>query len=87
MIVGFKTVYQEIKTEYYFKDGSDVCTLKKALQKNDDLKLHISTMRHLWFLDHYYRHLYRIFKYIDDVDSSTVSQSKKKELCEFLCEH
>ena len=52
-----------------------------------DLKLHISTMRHLWFLDHYYRHLYRIFKYIDDVDSSTVSQSKKKELCEFLCEH
>lgn len=80
----FKTVYQEIKTKYFFKDGSDVCTLKKALQMNDELKLHIPMMRHLWFLDHYYRHLYRIFKYIDDVDSSTVSQSKKKELASIV---
>lgn len=80
----FKTVYQEIKTKYFFKDGSDVCTLKKALQMNDELKLLIPTMRHLWFLDHYYRHLYRIFKYIDDVDSSTVSQSKKKEFASIV---
>ena len=80
----FKTVYQEIKTKYFFKDGSDVCTLKKALQMNDELKLLIPTMRHLCFWDHYYRHLYRIFKYIDDVDSSTVSQSKKKEFASIV---
>lgn len=80
----FKSIYQEIKTSYTFKDGSDVCTLKRALQMDDDLKLHIPTMRHLWFLDHYYRHLYRIFKYIDDVDSSTVPQSKKKEFASIV---
>ena len=80
----FKSVYQEIKAGYTFKDGSDICTLKRALQIDDDLKLQIPMMRHLWFLDHYYRHLYRIFKYIDDVDSSTVPQSKKKEFASIV---
>ena len=80
----FKTIYEEIKTKYVFKDGEDVCTLKKALLMDDDLKLQIPTMRHLWFLDHYYRHLYRIFKYIDDVDSSTVPQDKKKEFASIV---
>ena len=80
----FKSVYQEIKERYVFNDGSEVCTLKQALQMDDDQKLQIPTMRHLWFLDHYYRHLYRIFKYIDDVDSSTVPQFKKKEFASIV---
>jgi len=80
----FEAIYQEIKTSYNFKDGSHVCTFKSALRMDDNLKLHIPAMRHLWFLDHYYRHLYRVFKYIDDIDSSAVPQSKKKEFASIV---
>ena len=33
----------------------------------------------MWFLDHYFRHLYRIFKYIDDADKNTISDEDKYE--------
>lgn len=75
----FEYVYEEHKTNYPSRDGMAVCTLKQVLLRNDELKLHLPTLRHLWFLDHYYRHLYRIFKFIDDADSSAVSQSEKNK--------
>lgn len=75
----FKCVYEDFETGYTTKGGSSVCTLKQALQKDDNLKLHLPIFKHLWFLDHYFRHLYRIFKFIDDADSKMISQSEKKE--------
>ena len=78
----FEYVYKDLEAKYYFKDGSKICTFKKALQIDDDIKLHLPLIRHLWFLDHYYRHLYRIFKSIDD--ETMVSESKKKEFASIV---
>lgn len=75
----FKYVYDELEERYHFKDGSEICTLKRALQMDDDIKINFPIIRHLWFLDHYYRHLYRIFKAIDDADENLISDDKKKE--------
>ena len=80
----FKFVYEGLEERYSLVDGSEVCTLKKALKMDDSLKLKFTSMKHLWFLDHYYRHLYRIFKYIDDADSSMISLSKKREFASIV---
>lgn len=73
----FEYVYKDMEKKYNFKDGSKKCTLKEALQIDDGLKLHLPVIKHLWFLDHYFRYLYRIFKSIDEAES--VSEEKKKE--------
>ena len=46
-------------------DGNKKCTLFVALNNLPDLKTDLSKVEIMWNLDHYFRHLYRIFKYID----------------------
>jgi len=51
-------------------------TLKRLLEISDDSKIKMKSLNELWCLDHYYRHLYRIFKYINDVDSNLINKKK-----------
>ena len=55
------------------------CTLKEALRIDDNVKKSIPNMKNLWFLDHYFRHLYRILKFIDEADEKFVDLDKKYE--------
>lgn len=73
----FEYVYKEMKSKYTFKDCSKECTLKRALQIDDDMKLNMPVLKQLWFLDHYFRYLYRIFKSIEEAE--LISEVKKKE--------
>lgn len=41
--------------------------------------MRLDLIKGLWFLDHYYRHLYRIFKYTDDANALIIGREKKYE--------
>lgn len=64
----FQFVYETGKDRIKVGDTTSLMTLKYALSQSDDVKKEIISIRNLWFLDHYFRHLYRIFKYIDEYD-------------------
>ena len=49
----------------------------ESFKSGDNLKTNLSKVEIMWNLDHYFRHLYRIFKYIDDADSNVISDEKK----------
>lgn len=53
-------------------------TLREALKTDESVKLRMSEERNIWFLDHYFRHLYRIYKYIDEYDETIVPSSMKQ---------
>lgn len=73
----FPYFYEEMKTRYAYNSGSDVTTFKRALGRDDSLKNKLVAVRQLWFMDHYMRHLYQIFKYIND--AKEISDTKKRE--------
>ena len=53
-------------------------SLYDALKTDENVKLHMSEETNIWFLDHYFRHLYRIYKYIDEYDNAIVSSLMKQ---------
>lgn len=75
----FPYLYEEMETRYTYRGGSEITTLKKALAADGDLKSHLFVVKSLWFLDHYFRHLYRIFKYIDEGGDKLIDEDKKHE--------
>lgn len=75
----FPYLYKEMKTKYTYKGGSNVTTLRDVLSKDETFKAHLFVVRSLWFLDHYFRHLYRIFKYIDEIDKRLINEEMKQK--------
>lgn len=73
----FRRIYLDFQNKIVFPDGNKKCTLFVALNNLPDLKTNLSKVEIMWNLDHYFRHLYRIFKYIDDADSNVISDEKK----------
>ena len=75
----FQYVYESADHRIWLGNECRTSTLKHALEISDEPKLTISHLKNMWFLDHYFRHLYRIFKYIDDADKNTISDEDKYE--------
>lgn len=73
----FQFVYETAKQRIWLGNEARISTLKHALEISDEPKSKISQLKNMWFLDHYFRHLYRIFKYIDDADKAIISDEKK----------
>lgn len=64
----FQFVYEAMPLNIKMGNSSGNYRLKDALNNDDDVKMRIDLIEGLCFLDHYYRHLYRIIKYIDDAN-------------------
>lgn len=62
----FQYSYELALDRIAFPDGEGNCTLKEALRRCPDLRLHLDTVKVMSAFDHYFRHLYRIVKYIDE---------------------
>ena len=75
----FECLYKDIKMRIKIENATSNLTLRRALEISDDVKFTLRFQSELWVLDHYYRHLYRIFKYIDDADSLIIDDDKKYE--------
>ena len=75
----FRRIYLDFQYKMVFPDGNKKCTLFVALHNWPDLKKNLSKVEIMWNLDHYFRLLYRIFKYIDDADNNVISDEKKYE--------
>lgn len=75
----FQFVYETVPHKIWIGNERRERTLKHALEISDDVKLAIPNLKRMWFLDHYYRHLYRIFKYIDDADNQLIPPNRKYE--------
>lgn len=75
----FQYTYEEMPIRIYVGDGTASYKLKDALGNDDEVKMRLDLTKGLWFLDHYYRHLYRIFKYIDDANPVIIGREKKYE--------
>lgn len=75
----FQYTYEEMPIRIYVGDGTASYKLKDALENDNEVKMRLDLTKGLWFLDHYYRHLYRIFKYIDDANPVIVGREKKYE--------
>lgn len=75
----FQFIYETAKDKIEFPDGEANYTLSCALKIWPELKMHLDKAKVMWSLDHYFRHLYRIFKYINDVDELNISEEKKYE--------
>ena len=75
----FQYTYEEMPIRIYVGDGTASYKLKDALEIDGEVKMRLDLTKGLWFLDHYYRHLYRIFKYIDDANPLIIGREKKYE--------
>ena len=75
----FQFVYETVPHKIWLGNECRNSTLKHALEISDDVKMSVSSLKNMWFLDHYFRHLYRIFKYIDDADGKLINSKKKYE--------
>lgn len=75
--VSGRDVFQFVYEQMYFNLSVGVESLKENLDFDDELKTKLNEVNELWFLDHYYRHLYRIFKVIDE--ASVIDSNKKYE--------
>jgi hypothetical protein len=75
----FQYTYEEMPIRIYVGDGTASYKLKDALEIDGEVKMRLDLTKGLWFLDHYYRHLYRIFKYIDDANPLIIGWEKKYE--------
>lgn len=73
----FPFFYEELKDRYSYSGGAEVTTFKRVLERDESYKKHLVGVRQMWFLDHYIRHLYRIFKYIDEAEG--ISAMKKQD--------
>ena len=59
----FPSLYEKMKDRYAYSGGEEINTFKRILLLDEKYKFNLVAVRQLWFLDHYFRHLYRIFKY------------------------
>lgn len=75
----FQFVYEDMPIRIQVHNMDGLFRLKDALDNDEDVKMRLGQMKELWFLDHYYRHLYRIFKYIDEANPSVIDRNKKYE--------
>lgn len=75
----FQCLYEILVVRMDLDNVNSPQTLKRFLEMSDDAKIKMGSLNELWCLDHYYRHLYRIFKYIYDVDSNLIKEDKKYE--------
>lgn len=75
----FQCLYEIMAVRMDLDNVNSPQTLKRLLEMSDDAKIKMGALNELWCLDHYYRHLYRIFKYIYDVDSNLIKEDKKYE--------
>lgn len=75
----FRRLYCDFNNKFKFPDGEKSLPLNKAMNDWPDLKMHLSEVEIMWNLDHYFRHLYRILKYIDEQEESLVNKNKKYE--------
>lgn len=73
----FQFVYETGRDMFWIGNEQRRCTLKEALSMDDNVKMSVSSMKNMWFLDHYFRHLYRIFKFIDESDDRIIDKVKK----------
>lgn len=80
----FECVYEEMPMDIYVHEKTVFMIMKNALNNDDEVKLRLNQTKDLWFLDHYYRHLYRIFKYIDEANSETIDRNKKYEYASII---
>ena len=78
----FPYFYEEMKVRYHYKNGSEVTTFKHILSMDENYKKKLVAVRQLWFMDHYMRHLYRIFRFINDANE--ISDVKKREYAEIV---
>lgn len=74
----FQFVYETGKDHIPIQNVTEHMTIREALAMSDEVKFSLSTIKNMWFLDHYFRHLYRIFKYIDDGDDYISDEMKYK---------
>ena len=58
---------------------SNIFEMIHILRLSDEVKMEVPCLKKMWFLDHYYRHLYRLFKYIDDAEENLVDSRKEYE--------
>lgn len=75
----FQCLYEILHVRMDLEIVNSPQTLKRLLGMSDEAKKKMESVNELCSLDHYYRHLYRIFKYIDDSDSNLISEEKKYE--------
>ena len=75
----FRNIYMDFQDKIEFPDAEETYTLIKALDVWPDVKMHLSKVKLMWGLDHYFRHLYRIFKYIHEADKNLIPDDKKYE--------
>ena len=75
----FQYVYETAEYKIWLGNECRTSTLKHALELSDEPKMMVSSLEGMWFLDHYFRHLYRIFKYIDDADNNQIIPKMKYE--------
>lgn len=75
----FQSIYMKCFDRIEFPDGTASFTLIKALDVWPDVKMHLTKVKVMWSLDHYFRHLYRIFKFIYEADRTLISEEKKYE--------
>ena len=75
----FEFVYHKVKDLIEFPDEEGKYTLYQSLHMWPDVKMHLDKVKVMWSLDHYFRHLYRIFKYIDETDVELVNDKRKYE--------
>lgn len=80
----FQSLYESIPVKVDVENTVAHLTLRRAFEISDKVKYSMRYLKELWVLDHYYRHLYRIFKYIDDYDDSVVNKSLKYEYSSIL---
>lgn len=73
----FQSIYEEVELKSYIENTTRMLTLYRALEISDETKCKMRFMHELWFLDHYFRHLYRIFKYIDEYDETVICKDRK----------
>lgn len=73
----FHCLYKLIAVRVTIDNTSRNLTLFRAFELSDEIKYCMGNLKELWVLDHYYRHLYRIFRYIDDQDKELVDKRKK----------
>lgn len=76
----FQFVYEDMPLKIYVGDSVALYRLKYALNNDEEVKMRLDLTKGLWFLDHYYRHLYRVFKYIDEANPTIFDRKKSMSM-------
>lgn len=73
----FQCLYELLAVRITIDNTTRNLTLYRALELSDETKYTMRYLPEMWMLDHYYRHLYRIFKFIDEQDENLVNKMRK----------